>query len=111
MVTLYIGKKKLAQLSATIWYNNNEEFKKVLKKLILNLEIFVTTKTLRRHFSKSGSVKQGAGTKKNSTLEVKPHYVGSIEVTKRPIFVRGAVSLRALVRAVEPENRFWTLYF
>ena len=50
--------------------------------------------------------RNGAGTKKNSTLEVKPHYVGSIEVTKRPIFVRGAVSLRALVRAVEPENRF-----
>ena len=53
--------------------------------------------------------RNGAGTKKNSTLEVKPHYVGSIEVTKRPIFVRGAVSLRALVRAVELENRFGAL--
>ena len=42
---------------------------------------------------------------------MKPHYVGSIEVTKRPIFVRGAVSLRALVPAGEPENRFWALYF
>ena len=54
----------------------------------------------------SQEVREWCGTKKNSTLEVKPHYVGSIEVTKRPIFVRGAVSLRALVRAVEPENRF-----
>ena len=53
--------------------------------------------------------RNGAGTKKNSTLEVKPHYARSIEVTKRPIFVRGAVSLRALVRAVELENRFGAL--